>query len=412
MITPNHGALTGLRVLDSTHALAGPFCSQVLADHGADVIKIEPPQGDFFRGMGPFFPDDKRREYGGLFQSCNRNKRSIVIDIKNPEGQKLFKELVKKSDALVENYRAGVLDKIGLGYETLKQINPRLVYTSIRGFGDNYGGISPYSKWPAFDIIAQAMGGWMSITGPDADHPTKIGGGLGDTVPGLFGAFGTLSAIWNAQKTGLGQYVDISMVDSVLAMSELITSQFGYAGVSPSPIGNGIPGLYPFGNFQAKDGMIVIAANHDPLWKDLCEVMGKEEYITDVRYATEEARWENKAGVKDIIEAFTMQYTKLELKSKMGGKVPFSPILTAKEIFTDPHFEARNMLPEVEHPGMDHRMVKVSNTPVKLSETPGGVRHRAPRLGEHTNEIMLEFGFGQSDINQMLEAKIIQQFKE
>jgi crotonobetainyl-CoA:carnitine CoA-transferase CaiB-like acyl-CoA transferase len=177
----NRGALRGVRVLDVTHAVAGPFCSQVLADHGADVIKVEPIEGDFFRKVGPFRADDKLRAYGGVFQAVNRNKRSIALNLKSPEGREVFLELVKGADVLVENFRAGVMDKIGLGYETLKAVRPSLVYTSVRGFGDRAGGESPYMDWPAFDIVAQAMGGWMGITGNDPENPVKLGGGAGDT---------------------------------------------------------------------------------------------------------------------------------------------------------------------------------------------------------------------------------------
>ena len=391
------GALKGLRILDLTHALAGPFCSQVLADHGADVIKVEPLEGDFFRRMGPFRDDDTERHFGGLFQSCNRNKRSIALDLKHPEGQETLRRLVASADALVENYRAGVLDKLGLGYEALRALNPRLVYTSVRGFGDKAGGQSPYMHWPAFDIVAQAMGGWMGITGEDADHPVKVGGGAGDTVPGLFAAFGTMAALWHARATGEGQYVDIAMTDSILAMSELVVSQFSYRGVSPMPSGNGIPGFAPFDTIRAQDGLIAIAAPHDPQWLVLCQLMGRPELAADPRFASEQLRWNHRAELYEAIEAFTRRHTKQELRDVFGGKVPFSPIYTAGEIFQDPHFAARNMLPRVDHPG-SAEPAAVPGVPVKLSATPGGVRHRAPRLGEHTFDILREIGLTAADV--------------
>jgi crotonobetainyl-CoA:carnitine CoA-transferase CaiB-like acyl-CoA transferase len=397
------GSLTGLRVLDLTHALAGPFCSQLLADHGADVIKIEAPDGDFFRRMGPFRDDDQARHYGGLFQSCNRNKRSIAIDLKHAEGQALLKELVKSADVLVENYRAGVLDKMGLGYDALKLINPRLVYTSVRGFGDKAGGASPYMRWPSFDIVAQAMGGWMGITGEDAEHPVKVGGGAGDTVAGLFAAFGTMAALRHAQATGQGQYVDVAMTDSILAMSELVVSHYSYRGVSPVPVGNGIPGMAPFGTVKVKDGVIVIAAPHDPQFHVLCRLIDRPELITDPRFASEALRWDNNAALREAIETFTCTRTKLELRALFGGKVPFSPIYNAQDIFEDPHFAVRQMLPEVEHPG-SQRPVAVAGIPVKLSQTPGQVRHRAPLLGEHTREILGELGAADARIQHLIEV--------
>jgi len=391
------GALKGLRILDLTHALAGPFCSQILADHGADVIKVEPLEGDFFRRMGPFRDDDAERHFGGLFQSCNRNKRSISLDLKHPEGQEIFRNMVKSADALVENYRAGVLEKIGLGYATLKILNPRLVYTSVRGFGDKAGGQSPYMHWPAFDIVAQAMGGWMGITGEDADHPVKVGGGAGDTVPGLFAAFGTMAALWHARATGEGQYVDVAMTDSILAMSEMVVSQFSYRGVSPTPAGNGIPGFAPFGTIRVQDGLIAIAAPHDPQWLVLCQLMGRADLVTDPRFASEQLRWNHRTELYEAIEAYTGLHTKEELRGIFGGKVPFSPIYTAGEIFQDPHFTVRDMLPLVEHPGCAEPTA-VPGVPVKLSVTPGGVRHRAPRLGEHTRDILREIGLTEADV--------------
>lgn len=397
------GSLAGLRILDLTHALAGPFCSQILADHGADVIKIEPIEGDFFRRMGPFRDDDTQRDFGGLFQSCNRNKRSIAVDLKHPEGQALVRELVKGADALIENFRAGVLDKLNLGYETLKTLRPSLVYTSVRGFGDKVGGQSPYMQWPAFDIVAQAMGGWMGITGEDAEHPCKVGGGLGDTVPGLFAAFGTMAALWHARSTGQGQYVDVAMTDCILAMSELVVSQYSYRGVSPEPVGNGIPGVALFGTVRAKDGIVAIAAPHDPQWAELCRLMGRPEWVTDPRFSSERSRWENRAVLHEIVETFARTRTKAELLDLLGGRVPFSPIYNAEEIFRDPHFAVRQMLPEVEQPG-SRSPVAVPGVPVKLSTTPGAVRQRAPLLGEHTREILQEYEIGADRIEALLSA--------
>lgn len=403
---PTSGALQGLRVLDLSHALAGPFCTQVLADHGADVVKIEPPEGDFFRRLGPFREDDAARHYGGLFQSCNRNKRSLTLDLKRTEGRELLKELVSSADVLVENFRAGVLERMGLGYDMLATLNARLVYTSVRGFGDKAGGVSPYMSWPAFDIVAQAMGGWMGITGADAEHPMKVGGGAGDTVAGLFAAFGTMTALWHARASGRGQYVDVAMTDSILALSELVVSQFSYRGVSPRPVGNGIPGVAPFGTVRVRDGVIVIAAPHDPQFHELCRLIGRDDLIADARFKDEASRWEHSAMLTEAIETFTRTRDKSELRELFGGKVPFSPIYEAKEIFDDPHFAAREMLPQVEHPG-SARPVAVPGVPVKLSQTPGAVHRRAPLLGEHTREVLAEHGLGAERIERLLQAGVI-----
>jgi len=406
MNQPSTGALRGIRVLDLTHALAGPFCSQVLADHGADVIKVEPLEGDFFRHVGPFRADDSLHAYGGLFQACNRNKRSIAINLKTDEGRALLKDLARGADALVENYRAGVLDKIGLGWSVLHELNPRLVYTSVRGFGDRAGGESPYMDWPAFDIVAQAMGGWMGISGPDAEHPMKVGGGVGDTVPGLFAAFGTLSALWHARATGEGQYVDVAMTDSVLALSELVVSRYSYLGESPRPMGNSLPGMTPFGTVRARDGVVVVAAAHDPQFRVLAAHIGQPELATDPRFATETARTQHRTELMALIEAYTSSRTKEELRQHFGGEVPFGPVYTAAEIFADPHFAARDMLPRVEHPG-SAEPAAVPGVPVKLSATPGGVRHRAPLVGEHTRALLGELGLDEAAVQGLVERGVV-----
>ncbi len=400
------GALQGVRVIDLTHALAGPFCTQLLADHGADVVKIEPLEGDFFRRTGPYRPDDTTRAYGGLFQACNRNKRSVAINLKSEEGRELLATMLAGADVLVENFRAGVLDKMGFSWDRLQALNPRLVLTTVRGFGDRTGGESPYMHWPTFDIVAQAMGGWMGVTGPDAEHPSKVGGGVGDTVPGLFAAFGTVNALMHARATGCGQRVDVAMTDSVLALSELMVSQFSYLGVSPQPTGNGIPGMAPFGTVRAKDGTAVLAAVHDPQFRELTQRIGRPELFNDPRFNTEPLRWKNRTELMAMIEAFTSTQTKAELIKLFGGHVPFGPIYSAVEIFADPHYAARNMLPQVDHPGAAEP-VTVPGVPVKLSVTPGGVRHRAPLLGEHTRDVLQGLGIDDSQIDDLAGRGIV-----
>lgn len=387
------GGLKGLRILDLGHALAAPYCSQMFADHGADVIKIEPPGGDVSRRIGPFTEDDTVREYGGLYQCCNRNKRGMVLDLKSPEGREAFLKMVEGADAVIENFRAGVMDRLGLGYEALAERNPRIVYTSIRGFGDSRGGKTAYTDWPAVDIIAQAMGGLMGITGPDANSPTKVGGGPGDTVPGLFAAFGTMVALWEARLSGKGQYVDVSMVDSMIALNEPITVTYSYTQVVPRPSGSRLPQIAPFGRVWAKDGWAVLAVPPGRNWPVFCEIIGRPELADDPRFATEQARLANFDAVYEVVEAFTSRYTKAELLEIFGGKVPFAPVYDSEEIFRDPYFTIRDMLPQVEQPG-SQRKVTVPGVAAKLIRTPGGVHQRAPMLGEHTDDVLQEFGFG------------------
>lgn len=394
------GALSGVRVLDVTQAYAGPFCAQLLADQGADVIKVEGPDGDVNRLLGPRPKDDKTRSYAALFQHCNRNKRGIVIDLKSDEGRAAFLKLVEGADILIENFRFGVMERLGLGYETLRAVNPRLVYTSVRGYGDKAGGLSPWASFPAVDMVAQAYGGVMSITGPDAETPTKIGGGFGDTIPGLWAAFATTTALLEARMSGQGQYVDIAMADTILAMCESVSTFYGYDGQVPHPTGNRLPDIVPFGTVRVKDGYAALAVPPGRGWAVFCEIIGRPELIEDPDFATVPARCQNAERVYQVVEEFTGSRSKDELMRIFGGKVPFSPIMDAQEIHSDPHYAAREMLVPIEHPGSQQEL-RTIGTPVKLSRTPGGVRMRAPMLGEHTDEVLAEAGFGATELERL-----------
>ncbi|CAB3790957.1 Acetyl-CoA:oxalate CoA-transferase [Paraburkholderia caffeinitolerans] len=397
---PLTGALAGLRVIDLTQMLAGPFCTQILADHGAEVIKVEPMSGDGTRINGPFREDDSLREFGGYFQSVNRNKRSIAVDLKTTHGLEVVRRLIDGADIVVENFRTGVMERLGLSYERLRETNPRLVYGAVRGFGDPRSGASPYAEWPAYDVVSQAMGGMMGITGPDHDTPTKIGPGVGDTVPALMLCVGILAAVHRVRETGEGQFVDVAMTDCVLAMCERIVYQTSYTGIVPAPEGNRHPLLCPFGLFRARDGWVSIACAHDGFWEKLALAIGRPELVVDEAFATNAARVQNASRVVEAIEAFTRVRTKEELARCIGGSVPFGPVYTSAEIFDDPHYGVREMLVEVEQPG-SAMPVKIAGVPIKLSGTPGAVRHRAPLLGEHTDGIMRAAGYGPQDIEHL-----------
>ena len=404
--TSSDGALAGLRVIDMTLMLAGPYASMMLADHGAEVIKIEPLEGDYVRSVGPYRPDDAMHGFGGYFQSVNRNKLSIALNLKEPEARDILIDLVRSADVLIENYRTGVMDRLGLSYETLREVNPRLVYAAVRGFGDPRTGSSPYTTWPAYDVIAQAMGGVMGITGESDGEPTKVGPGVGDIVPAIMCAFGVLAAVHRAKETGRGQFVDVSMVDSMLALCERIVYQHSYENKVPKPEGQRHPFLTPFGIVPCKDGHITLACHTDAFWARLCELIGRPEMGTDPAVATEAARRSNSDLVYDTIKAFTMQMTKAELLAHLGGQVPFSPVYTIAEILTDPHFAARQMLVELEHPGAAGRMA-VAGVPVKMTETPGGVRRRAPLLSEHADELLARLGIDDERIRSLRERRVV-----
>jgi len=400
------GALDGIRVIDLTQVLAGPFCTQILADHGATVIKVESLKGDETRRLGPYRADDERREISGYYQSINRNKQSIAIDLKSPEGRQVLLGLIDGADAIVENSRCGVMERLGLSYELLAERNPKLVYAAIRGFGDPRSGESPYATWPAFDIIGQAMGGMMGVTGPDADTPVKVGPGVGDLIPGLYAAIGILMALMKARETGIGQFVDVGMVDCVLAASERIINQYSYSGRVPRPEGNRHPLLCPYGVVRAADGWLTLGAPTHDFWRRLLALIGRDDLIDDPRYAANDARLERQDEVYAIVEAFTATRTKAELSQLFGGVIPFAPIYDAADIFADPHFRIREMLVEVEQPG-SARPVTIAGVPIKLSRTPGRVRRRAPLLGEHTREILLAAGYGEAEADRLFRHNIV-----
>lgn len=400
------GALAGLRVIDLTQMLAGPFCTQILADHGADVIKVEAMTGDGTRVTGPFCADDTLKDFGGYFQSVNRNKRSIALDLKTDTGREILRRLIDDADVVVENFRAGVMERLGLSYETLRETNPRLVYGTVRGFGDPRSGASPYAQWPAYDVVSQAMGGMMGITGPDRGTPTKIGPGVGDTVPALMLCIGILAAVSRARETGQGQFVDVAMTDAVLAMCERIVYQTSYTGAVPAPEGNRHPLLCPFGLFRASNGYVSIACATDAFWEKLADAIGRPEMAQDPAFATNAARVQHQQEVIDAIEAFTAVRSKEEIADALGGKVPFGPVYTSAEIFADRHYAIREMLVDVEQPG-SATTVKIAGVPIKLSETPGSVRRRAPMLGEHTEEILSATGYSGQEISRLRETKAI-----
>jgi len=400
------GALDGVRIVDLTQMLAGPFCTMLLADQGAEVIKVEPLDGDHTRIIGPYHVDDKLRAFGGYFASVNRNKKSIAIDLKKPEGRELVMKLCDGADAVVENYRGGVMDRLGLGYEALHARNPKLVYATIRGFGDPRTGKSPYSDFPAYDVISQAMGGIMAITGPDKDTPLKVGPGVGDIIPAITCAFGIVSAVFRAHKTGKGQFVDVGMVDAILAVCERIMHQHSFAQALPVPEGNHHPLLCPFGMFPAKDGFVTIAAHADQHFPILCRLIDRPEMATDPKNVTVQDRRANQDEIIAAVSAFTKQRTKQELLKHLGGQVPFSPVYNVRDIVADPHFAAREMLPWVPHPGLDQE-VQIAGVAVKMTETPGKVRHRAPLLGEHTDDYLRSIGCSAGDIDRLRTNKIV-----
>ncbi len=381
------GALSNLRVLDLTQVLAGPYCTMLLADMGADVVKIERPGGDLIRSNPPFVDDPEAEAYGGYFQSVNRGKKSIELNFGDENDRADFLSLVEEADVLVENYRAGTMEKYDLGYETLTEYNPDLIYSSIRGFGDPRTGETDRQGQPSFDLIAQALGGVMEITGQEDGPPTKVGPGIGDLFTAALNCVGILAAVNHRAQTGEGQYVDTGMYDSMISMTERAIYQQSYSGEAPTRQGNSHPTLFPYDAFETADGYAVIAAFNDRHWSDLCDVMDRPE-LAD-QYPTTADRLQNREPLRAELEAWAAERETDALVDALEGKVPAAPVQTTEEIFEDPHVHARDMLVPVEQPGSDTD-VEIAGSAIKMSETEPRPRGRAPLLDEHREEILGE----------------------
>jgi crotonobetainyl-CoA:carnitine CoA-transferase CaiB-like acyl-CoA transferase len=385
------GPLEGLLVLDLTQALAGPFCTMLLADLGADVIKVEPPAGDMTRFIGPFTPEDTMRPYGGYFASINRGKRSIVLDLKDDADRAVLLQLAAKADVVVENSRAGVMDRLGVGYETLAELNPRLVYSAIRGFGDPRTGGSPYAQWPAYDVVAQAMGGVVSITGSNDGTLMKCGPSVGDIFTGTLNAVGLLAAVISARTTGRGQFVDVAMYDAMLNLCEGAAYSFSYTGRVRRPTGNGHPTIAPFDIFPTSDGHCAIGTPSDRVFATLCERMDSAAIANDERFKRAADRLVHRPQLNTLLVSWTTSKTTAEIVELLRGDVPVGPVNDMAAIFADPHVAARNMLVEVDQPD-GSRPVTLAGQAIKMSRSYTGIRRRPPLLGEHTDDILAEAG--------------------
>ena len=391
------GPLADVKVIDLTQVLSGPYATMLLADMGADVIKVEPPTGDVSRAWGPHFEDSRDDSfedragpptYGGYFASVNRNKRSVVLDLRSERGVADFHRLLASADILIENYRIGVMDRLGLGYESLHDRYPGLVYASIRGFGDPRTGESPYADWPAFDIIAQAMGGILSVTGSDPEHITKVGPGVGDIFPAALSVCGILAALHETRLTGRGQLVDVAMYDAVLSLTERIVYQHSITGHSPRAQGNTHPILCPYGLTRTADGFLAIATPTDHHWVELCHAMNRPELGSDDRLTYNDGRLANSSLVYSIVDEWSRDLTTAQAIDILNGKVPCAPVHFAADIAVDPHVKARNMIQTVDHPSGNK--LNIAGAPIKFSSHPTETAHRAPLLGEHTNEVLEE----------------------
>jgi len=386
-------------VLDLTQIMAGPFCTMVLADMGADVIKVEKPNGgDDNRRMGPPFIKD----WSAGFLALNRNKRSLAADLRNEAGQAMFKRLVEGADAVVENFRPGVMDRLGLGYETLAAIKPSLIYCSVSG----YGNTGPDATKGGFDLVAQGVSGLMSITGHPGMPPAKVGVPITDISAGLLSANGILCAYIHSLKTGQGQQVDTSLMEAGIAYTVWESSVYFAGGEIPGPLGSAHRVSAPYQALRTSDGYLNIGAATQPTWEQLCRAIGLEVLIDDPRFLLPGDRKAHEDELAALLEeTFTADTTSNWLKMLEDAGVVAGPIYNMDQVYKNPQVLARKMLVDLEDP--DLGTIHNIGIPVKLSATPGQIRTRAPMLGEHSSEVLLERGFSQAEVDDLVSAEVV-----
>ncbi|RQD70661.1 MAG: CoA transferase [Tindallia sp. MSAO_Bac2] len=373
--------LKGVKIIDLSRVLAGPYCTMILADLGAEVIKVENPGiGDDSRSFGPF-KDGESLYFNGI----NRNKKSIELNLKDENDRMAFLDLVKDADVVVENFRPGTMKKLKIGYETIQKINPGIIYAATSGFGQT----GPESEKPAYDLIIQALGGMMSITGEEGGSPTKVGSSIADINAGMFTAIGIISALFHREKTGEGQMVDVSMLDCQVAVLENAIARYLTTQEDPKPIGNRHPTISPFSMYPTADDYIVVAAGSPKLWGSFCDAIGRKDLFQDPRFADNQLRTENIQELDEIIAPiFELKTTQEWMQILESKGIPCAPVNRISDVMENKQLKARNMIEEIDHPILGS--LKMVGTPIKLSKTPGGIRRNAPKLGEHNDEILLK----------------------
>ncbi|GAB6876623.1 CaiB/BaiF CoA transferase family protein [Thermaerobacter litoralis] len=393
------GPLQGIRVLDLSRVLSGPYCTMMLADFGADVIKIERPgTGDDTRAWGPPFVNGE----AAYFLAVNRNKRSVVVDLKAPEGRDLIRHMARQCDVVVENFRPGTAAKLGIGPEDLLRENPRLVYASISGFGQD----GPYRDKPGYDAIAQAMGGIMHVTGEPDRPPVRAGVAIADIGAGMWAAFGILAALWERERSGRGQVVDVSLLEGQIAWLTYVAGNYFATGQVPRRYGSAHPNLVPYQAFATADGHLIVAVGNDSLWRRFCEAAERPDLAADPRYATNAGRVEHREELLPELEALMRSRTTAEWLRRLDrAGVPAGPILSIADLAQDPHVQHRQMIVSLEHPRAG--VIRVTGIPVKLSATPGAIYAPPPLLGQHTDQVLEELGLPAEERRRLREAGVI-----
>ncbi|MFC4556797.1 CaiB/BaiF CoA transferase family protein [Virgibacillus kekensis] len=378
------GALENIKILDLSRVLAGPYCTMILGDLGAEVIKVEAPGGsDETRKWGPPFKDG----VSAYYLCANRNKRSITVNLKSAEGIEVIKNLVNESDVIINNFKSGTMERFGLDYETLAEINPGIVYCSITGFGET----GPYKEMPGYDFIIQAMSGLMSITGDSDSGPQKMGVAITDVLTGLYACIGVQSALIERTYSGKGQKLDISLYDSAVSALVNIGSNYLMAEKIPQALGNHHANIVPYQTFRTKDGEMVIAVGNDNQFRKLCKVLGKPEYADDNRFKTNPDRVAHRSELVPLLQQeFEKEKGAAWLEKCRENNIPCGPIQTIDQVAGDPQLQSRDMFINCEHPTAGQ--IKMIGSPLKLSRTPFELRHHPPDPGEHTDEILAELG--------------------
>lgn len=391
--------LKGIRVLDLTRVLAGPYCAMMLCDMGAEVIKVERPKtGDDARFFDPFIKGES-----GYYMSLNRGKKSVALNLKHEEGKKIVRRLIKKMDVILENFRPGTMEKLGFGYQDIKKINPKIIYASTSGYGQT----GPISRMAGYDIVAQAVGGIMSITGSPGGPPTRVGTSIADILAGMFTAYGVMIALYNRDRTGKGAKIDVAMVDSVASVLENAIVRYFAAGKSPKPIGSRHPSLAPFDMFKARDGYIVIAIGNEKLWHRFCQAMGRKELLRNPRFIDNKKRLKNERLLKSLIEKWTKKKIVKELLvifNKSG--IPCGPVNSMERMVRHPQILFRNMIQEIRHPVAGR--IKMAGIPLKMAGFSDKIPGRPPLLGEHTEEILKKYlRYGPKRIKELKKEGVI-----